>query len=167
MKQLLGLFRTRELREYIGFATNLEGASLQKSLQSLTHVATGKRARPSRLDILRRAHLSRRCLDQVPTFPLSWSQHVRLLSMPPQLTRPFNGKHILRPDGSFATCIGGAFQGSVAESMGEAGQVQPYSVFFPSLSREILWKAVAVSRVRFAAQNRAPLTPPRPSNKSY
>src|SRR5688572_29016680 len=29
---------------------------------------------------------------------------------------------------------------------------QPFNVFFPSLSRDILWKAGAVSRVRFAAQ---------------
>jgi hypothetical protein len=29
---------------------------------------------------------------------------------------------------------------------------QPFSVFFPSLSIDILWKVGAVSRVRFAAQ---------------
>jgi hypothetical protein len=29
---------------------------------------------------------------------------------------------------------------------------QLFSVFFPSLSKDILWKAGAVSRVRFAAQ---------------
>jgi hypothetical protein len=32
------------------------------------------------------------------------------------------------------------------------GREQLFSVFFPSLSRDILWKAGAVSRVRFAAQ---------------
>ena len=33
-----------------------------------------------------------------------------------------------------------------------AGRPSPFSTFFPSLSRAIVWKAGAVSRVRFAAQ---------------
>src|SRR5580704_11482930 len=36
------------------------------------------------------------------------------------------------------------------------GMPQLLSVFFPSLSRDILWKLGAVSRVRSAAQKRAP-----------
>jgi len=44
-----------------------------------------------------------------------------------------------------------------------AGRRSQFTNFFPSLSMAIVWKAGAVSRVRFAAQNPRALDTARPS----